>query len=98
MYIFLFLFPLVRQVALNISPTFFPSLSHLYEGTRKLRKTCADTVSHLTESVPSLTASEKWPPAQRIDVQAADRRSFILYIYFIYPYENRFFSWTLKNP
>ena len=35
----------------------------------------ADTVGHLTESVPSLTVSEKLPPAQRFDVQAADRRS-----------------------
>ena len=50
-------------------------VSHLHEGTGKLRKTCADTVGHLTESVPSLTVSEKWPPAQRFDVQAADRRS-----------------------
>ena len=51
------------------------AVSHLHEGTGKLRKTCADTVGHSTESVPSLTVSEKWPPAQRFDVQAADRRS-----------------------
>ena len=51
------------------------AVSHFHEGTGKLRKTCADTVGHLTESVPSLTVSEKWPPAQRFDVQAADRRS-----------------------
>ena len=50
-------------------------VSHLQEGTRKLRKTCADTVGHLTESVPSLTVSEKWPPVQHSDVQAAGRRS-----------------------
>ena len=29
------------------------AVSHLHEGTGKLRKTCADTVGHLTESVPS---------------------------------------------
>ena len=51
------------------------AVSHFQEGTGKLRKTCADTVGHLTESVPSLTVSEKWPPAQRFDAQAADRRS-----------------------
>ena len=51
------------------------AVSHLHEGTGKLRKTCADTVGHLTESVPSLTVSEKWPPVQRFDVQAADRPS-----------------------
>ena len=51
------------------------AVSHLHEGTGKLRKTCSDTVGHLTESVPSLTISEKWPSAQRFDVQAADRRS-----------------------
>ena len=48
--------------------------SHLHEGTGKLRKTRADSVCHLTETVPSLTVSEKWPPVQRFDVQAADRR------------------------
>ena len=51
------------------------AVSHLHEGTGKLRKTRADTSGHLTESVPSLTVSEKWPRAQRFDVQAADRRS-----------------------
>ena len=51
------------------------AVSHLHESTGKLRKTCADTVDHSTESVPSLTVSEKWPPAQRFDVQAVDRRS-----------------------
>ena len=51
------------------------AVSHLHEGTEKLPKTCADTIGHLTESVPSLTVSEKWPPAQRFDMQAADRRS-----------------------
>ena len=51
------------------------AVSHLHKGTGKLRKTRAETVGHLTESVPSLTVSEKWPPAQRFDVQAADRRS-----------------------
>ena len=51
------------------------AVSHLHEGTGKLWKTCADAVGHLTESVPSLTVSEKWPPAQRFDVQAADRWS-----------------------
>ena len=35
------------------------AVSHLHEGTGKLRKTCADTVGHLTESVPSLPVSEK---------------------------------------
>ena len=44
-------------------------------STGKLRKTCVDTVGHLTEFVPSITVSEKWPPAQRFDVQAADWRS-----------------------
>ena len=29
------------------------AVSHLHERTGKLRKTCADTVGHLTESVPS---------------------------------------------
>ena len=53
----------------------FYAVSHLHEGTGKLRKTCADTVGHLPESVPSLTVSEKLPPAQCFDVQAADRRS-----------------------
>ena len=53
------------------------AVSHLHEGTGKLRKTCADIVGHLTESVPSLTVSEKWPPAKCFDVQAADRRSSI---------------------
>ena len=48
-----------------------------HKGIEKLRKTCADTVGHLTESVLSLTVSEKWPPAQRFDVQAADRQSSI---------------------
>ena len=48
------------------------AVSHLHEGTGKLRKTCA---GHLTESVPSLTVSEKWSLVQRFDVQAADRRS-----------------------
>ena len=51
------------------------AVSHLQEGTGKLRKTCADTVGHLTESVPSLPVSEKWPPAQRFDDYVADRRS-----------------------
>ena len=51
------------------------AVSHLHEGTGKLRKTCADTVGHLTEPVRSLTVSVKWPPAQCFDVQAADRRS-----------------------
>ena len=51
------------------------AVSHLHEGTGKLWKTCADTVCHSTESVPSLTVSEKWPPAQRFDVQVAGRRS-----------------------
>ena len=99
-------FPAVWQLALYISPIFFPfsppslsyplslphlppvtphenvtaailsyAVSHLHEITGKLRKTCADTVGHLTESVPSLIDSKKWPPAQRFDVQAADRRS-----------------------
>ena len=94
-YFFLFVFPPVWQLALYLSPTFFPlfssfpslspetsffyrqspsfltarvtphenvtaailsyAVSHLHEGTEKLRKTCADTVGHLTESVPSLT-------------------------------------------
>ena len=40
------------------------AVSHLHAGTGKLRKTCIDTVGHLTESVRSLTISEKWPPAQ----------------------------------
>ena len=44
-------------------------------GYRELRKTCADTIGHLTESVPSLTVSEKLPSVQRFDVQAAERRS-----------------------
>ena len=35
------------------------ALSHLHEGTGKLRKTYADIFGHLTESVPSLTVSEK---------------------------------------
>ena len=86
-------FPPVWQLALYISPIFFPfppsslpyplslvtsfftarvtphenvtaailsyAVSHLHEGTGKLRKTCADTVGHLTKSVPSLTVSEK---------------------------------------
>ena len=42
---------------------------------RNCGKPCADTVDHLTESVPSLTVSEKWSPAQRFDVQVADRWS-----------------------
>ena len=33
-------------------------VSHLYEGTGKLRKTYADTVGHLRESVLSLPVSE----------------------------------------
>ena len=85
------MFPPVWQLALYISPTFFPfppsslpyplslpslppelplmrmwtaailsyAVSHLHEGTGKLQKTCADTVGYLTESVPSLTVSEK---------------------------------------
>ena len=60
----------------NVTPAILSYVvSHLQEGTRKLRKTCADTVGHLTESVPSLTVSEKWPPVQHSDVQAAGRRS-----------------------
>ena len=31
------------------------AVSHLHEGTGKLRKTYPDTVGHLTESVPSLS-------------------------------------------
>ena len=50
-------------------------VSNLHEGTEKLRETYTDTVGHLTESVPSLTVSEKCPLAQRFDVQAADRQS-----------------------
>ena len=74
------LFPLFSSFP-SLSPELPPmrilsyAASHLHEGTGKLRKTCAHTVGHLTESVPSLTVSEKWPPAQRFDVQAADRRS-----------------------
>ena len=49
--------------------------SHLQGGIRTLRKTCADTVGHFTESVPSLQSLKKWPPAQSFDMQAADRRS-----------------------
>ena len=37
----------------------FYAVSHLHEGTGKLRKTCADTVGHLTQSAPSLPVSEK---------------------------------------
>ena len=36
------------------------AVSHLHEGTGKLRKTCADTVGHLTESVPNLTVGVRW--------------------------------------
>ena len=48
------------------------AVSHLHEGKGKLRKTCADTVGHFTESIPSLQSLTKWPPAQRFDMQAAD--------------------------
>ena len=51
------------------------AVSHLHEGTWKLWKICADTVGFLTESVLSLTVSEKRPSDQRFDVQAANRRS-----------------------
>ena len=50
------------------------AVSHLHEGTGKLRRTCNNTVSHLTESVLSLQSLKKWPLAQRFDMQAADRR------------------------
>ena len=46
------------------------AVSHSQEDRRKPRKTCADTVGHLT--VPD---SEKWPFVQRFNVQATDRRS-----------------------
>ena len=51
------------------------AVSYLDEGTVKLRKTCADTVGHFTESVPSLQSLKKWPLARRFDMQAVDRRS-----------------------
>ena len=55
------------------------AVSHLHEGTRELRKTCADIVGHFTEFVPSpqshIQSLKKCPPAQRSDMQAADRRS-----------------------
>ena len=35
------------------------AVSHVHEGTGKLRKTCADTVDHFTESVPSLQSLKK---------------------------------------
>ena len=41
------------------------AVSHLHEGTGKLRKSVPIQSAILTESVPSLTVSEKWPPAQR---------------------------------
>ena len=50
------------------------AVTHLHEGTEKLRKTCADTVGHLTGSVPSLQSLKKWPRAQRFDMQPVDRR------------------------
>ena len=44
----------------NVTAAFLAyAVSHLHEGTGKPRKTCADKVGHLTESVPSLTVSEK---------------------------------------
>ena len=81
--IFLFFFIHVSTCTARVTPPWecvtaailSYAVSHLHEGTGNLRKTCADTVGHLTESVPSLTVSEKWPPAQCFDVQAADRRS-----------------------
>ena len=58
----------------------FYAVSHLHEGTGKLRKTCTDTVCHLTESVPSLQSLKKWNLTQRFDMQAADRRPQIVSI------------------
>ena len=46
--------------------------SYLHGGTGKLRKTCADTVGHLTELLSSLQSSKKWLPTQRFDVRTAD--------------------------
>ena len=44
----------------NVTAAIFSyAVSHLHEGTGKLRKTCADTVGHLTEAVPESTTSEK---------------------------------------
>ena len=44
----------------NVIAAILPyATSHLHEGTGKLRKICADTVDHLTESVPSLKSLRK---------------------------------------
>ena len=43
------------------------AVSHLHEGTGKLRKTSADTVGHFTVC-PQSTVSKKLPPAQRLDM------------------------------
>ena len=44
---------------------------HLHESTGKLRKTCTDSVSYFTASVPSLQSLKKWPFAQCFDMQVA---------------------------
>ena len=57
------------------SHSLLSAVSHLHDGTGKLWKTCADTVSHFTESVPSLQSLKKWPPARLFNMQAGDQRS-----------------------
>ena len=69
-------FPFSSFLLVSLSFTFFPpetppfrmwpqpffpnAVSNSHEGTGKLRKTCADTVDHLTESVPGLQPLKKW--------------------------------------
>ena len=56
------------------SPIFSNDVPYFHEDIRKLWKPCADTVGHLIEfGIPTL--SEKWPSAQRFNVNATDRRS-----------------------
>ena len=61
-------FLLARGPPLEMWPqTFPPMVYHIYTRAQeiKLRKTCADTAGHLTESV--LQSPKKWPPAQGFD-------------------------------
>ena len=60
-----------------ISNTYALFSSSLPETPLKMRKTCADIVGYLTK-LGVFSATEKWPPARRSDMQAMDRRSPIL--------------------
>ena len=43
------------------------------QGAGKSRKTCANTVGHLIDSVSSLQSPKKWPLGQQFDVQGRTR-------------------------